>query len=469
MNGLVSVFADPPNSTTTLLELRTQLKIRMAGDRPQRHVVAALSEAQLATLDLLIAFGADLNAGSHHSGSTALHLAARSGATEAVKRLIMAGATVDSRNRHGFTPLILATIAGHADSCRALLDAGASSDAKDGLGNTARWYASTAGSAMTPQESWELFGVKHSPAASGPARSALHESSDKGGWGALDDDATLSTLPDICEVDRISHEQAPNAFEREYLLAARPVVVIGGAGEMQAKHSWGKGRFLKLVSNQTFQAQKLPVRQQEEPTSLEEYLQEAAQGMHAAPLSWNVPHNSTLWDELQRHLSLPRALSTASVGHLASFGLFLGPQGSGTSMHYHRSAWNALLYGRKLWALTPPPSSTFRRNEMAITSFKNGWLNEAALRASNQSIEAGKGERMLFCVQHEDDVLFVPAGWGHATLNLNESIGVASFFSDEEASGFKPTKLWHSARGMRSIQTAVGISTPSDYDPDGHE
>ena len=53
--------------------------------------------------------------------------------------------------------------------------------------------------------------------------------------------------------------------------------------------------------------------------------------------------------------------------------------------------------------------------------------------------------------------MFVPQGWGHSTLNLRESIGVANFFLDEDAVGYRPTKLFHSSRGIRSLQTAAGI------------
>ena len=30
---------------------------------------------------------------------------------------------------------------------------------------------------------------------------------------------------------------------------------------------------------------------------------------------------------------------------------------AGASMHHHKAAWNALLFGSKLWVLTPPAES----------------------------------------------------------------------------------------------------------------
>lgn len=208
------------------------------------------------------------------------------------------------------------------------------------------------------------------------------------------------------------------------------------------------------------------------------------QGLHKHPLSWTNPKNTTLWSELEKDLSWPFAFKSPTVlrtgaeeGH---YGLFMGPQGSGVSMHYHKSAWNALLYGRKLWVLTPPSQSMFRRNELAAKSFGNGpggqgWFEEAVERSKDRAVNEvnisnrnNTESRRLYCVQRAGDVLFVPQGWGHSTMNLRESIGIANFFLDEDAVGYRPSKLFHSSRGIRSLQTAAGMTSPSDFDPDGH-
>eukprot|EP00660_Eupelagonema_oceanica_P008345 gene8345-22579_t len=195
------------------------------------------------------------------------------------------------------------------------------------------------------------------------------------------------------------------------------------------------------------------------------------------PLAWNNPRNASVWAGMEAELEWPAALSDPRIrGGESHFGIFMGPQGSGTSMHYHKAAWNALVYGRKLWALTPPAESAFRRRELAAASFRDGWLDEAAAAARGETGGAGRAPpapahliphtpravgapRRLYCVQREDDVVFVPHGWGHATLNLREGVGAA---------GYRPNKVWHATRGIRSVQTAAGISSPSDIDPDGH-
>jgi hypothetical protein len=37
----------------------------------------------------------------------------------------------------------------------------------------------------------------------------------------------------------------------------------------------------------------------------------------------------------------------------------------------------------------------------------------------------------LQCTQHAGDMIFVPSLWGHGTLNIQQSIGVAHEFSVE--------------------------------------
>ena len=215
----------------------------MAAGRSQAAVVAALSAAQLATTNLLLAYGADPNAVAAVSGSTPLHLAARSGAAAVVELLLRAGATLEARNRHGSTPLAVAAAGGHPGACSALLRAGARPGARDAHGRTAGWYAAAAGSAMPPADADRLFGLAAAaPAAGADASNAKVGAAAAGGgggvgggWGGLDD-ATVwggaSAALELCEVDRRPSELAPQAFEAEYLLGSRPMLLERGADNM---------------------------------------------------------------------------------------------------------------------------------------------------------------------------------------------------------------------------------------------
>ena len=78
--------------------------------------------------------------------------------------------------------------------------------------------------------------------------------------------------------------------------------------------------------------------------------------------------------------------------------------------HYHEQAVNALGFGRKTWYLRPPPTSTHSVEPPRT------W-RRAPLDA-------------IVCEQRAGDILYVPAGWGHAVVNAEPSVGAAVEFVD---------------------------------------
>ena len=59
----------------------------------------------------------------------------------------------------------------------------------------------------------------------------------------------------------------------------------------------------------------------------------------------------------------------------AEFALFfLGPAGSGVSLHEHTNAWNALVYGKKQWVLLPPYSQ-YGPVSLAMPAWMEEWYD----------------------------------------------------------------------------------------------
>lgn len=88
--------------------------------------------AQLPTLEVLDILlragaeaGAEMTATLIDEGHTALHGAAVTGRSQAVRMLISHGSNVNARSRGGICPLHYAAIEGHVDTIQALLEAGA--------------------------------------------------------------------------------------------------------------------------------------------------------------------------------------------------------------------------------------------------------------------------------------------------------------------------------------------------------
>ena len=117
---------------------------------------------------------------------------------------------------------------------------------------------------------------------------------------------------------------------------------------------------------------------------------------------------------------------------------YVGPAFSGAHPHFHGDAWNALVYGSKLWVLFPPQDAFFAATP-ALKWFMREYPKLKALqKEARDAARGGAGERsaeaeqraprFLECVQMPGDVVYVPKSWGHATLNLAPSVGVAVEF-----------------------------------------
>lgn len=93
----------------------------------------------------------------------------------------------------------------------------------------------------------------------------------------------------------------------------------------------------------------------------------------------------------------------------------LGPTGSGAPPHFHRHAFNILVYGMKLWYLWPPSEAYFTFSHV--------------LKWQTKHLEGKFSETLATeCVQRPGDVVYIPENWGHAVVNLADSIAVAYEF-----------------------------------------
>jgi len=92
----------------------------------------------------------------------------------------------------------------------------------------------------------------------------------------------------------------------------------------------------------------------------------------------------------------------------------LGADSSGLPFHSHGAAWFQLLYGVKEWFLYKPGHMP-RKVQKQWASPNQQWQTAAA-----QAPE----QKPLHCLQMPGQVMYVPAGWLHSTLNRGECLGV---------------------------------------------
>ncbi|GLC36015.1 hypothetical protein PLESTB_000529500 [Pleodorina starrii] len=145
--------------------------------------------------------------------------------------------------------------------------------------------------------------------------------------------------------------------------------------------------------------------------------------------------------------------------------LVLGPARSGASWHVDpalTSAWNALLSGRKRWALYPPH---VRPPGVVLDDDGNGEEAHPAddcLTSLQWFLEVYPALppelRPIELLQNPGDVVFVPGGWWHCVLNLETSVAVTQNYVGE-------ANLGRVVRYMADGSAAYHQHPLSYYDP----
>eukprot|EP00803_Ostreobium_quekettii_P005108 evm.model.scf_611.4 EVM.evm.TU.scf_611.4 scf_611:63945-73681(+) len=107
--------------------------------------------------------------------------------------------------------------------------------------------------------------------------------------------------------------------------------------------------------------------------------------------------------------------------------LIMGPARSGSSFHKDpnaTSAWNAVIKGSKKWILFPPcttPPGVHPSEDGADVATPLSlleWFLNFYGEWQQQEVQP------LECVVHAGELIFVPRGWWHMAINLEESIAV---------------------------------------------
>ena len=110
--------------------------------------------------------------------------------------------------------------------------------------------------------------------------------------------------------------------------------------------------------------------------------------------------------------------------------LIIGPAKSGSTFHKDpncTSAWNAVITGKKKWILFPPhitpPGVHASEDELHVAtsvSLIEWFLNFYDAAASGEAAKCQPRE----CVVQAGEVIFVPRGWWHLVMNLEESVAI---------------------------------------------
>jgi histone arginine demethylase JMJD6 len=128
----------------------------------------------------------------------------------------------------------------------------------------------------------------------------------------------------------------------------------------------------------------------------------------------------------------------------------IGPKRSGTNVHIDplgTSAWNTLIQGRKRWVVFHP--SIAKKVVKGDHHFGKDDDDEAIhwfSRVLPKIIEeGGKTMEAYEFIQRPGDTIFIPGGWWHAVLNIDDTVAVTQNFASTAC--FE--KVWLDARKGR--------------------
>lgn len=342
-------------------------------------------------------------------------------------------ADVQSRTAMGLTALHIAAIKGSSSIVLPLVQANLKPHVKDAMNRTAldlacmnRWYAKQFAKALKVSIP---PGCPVKPIYLPP----LQEGSKTGGWMTSGIALPHDLTNEKCDIEVIGYNARAEELIAGYLTISRPVLIRNASSSQSMKrlyHVWQRSKLEKEYGHIVLNEVAVPYAEafgynQTVKTTLRNFLikmaalrEEQAQArdvLDLLPPSYifqSLSGNSPLFE----HFKVPTVLDPSQTEiSTEKIQFYVGGALSGAPPHFHRTAWNVLVYGKKRWFIFPPKSAFYSR-EHVWDWWRNRYRNEAS------------GTRAWECVQYPGDLIVLPDMWGHAVINLQESVGVASEF-----------------------------------------
>jgi hypothetical protein len=125
-------------------------------------------------------------------------------------------------------------------------------------------------------------------------------------------------------------------------------------------------------------------------------------------------------------IPIPRFIPAKNMDQLRICRLYAGAKNSGTNIHNHSAALNYLVSGKKLWITFP--FNDHNRNFIFDNNMRYGQVRDTAqewliknydLLTSQHAVD-----QLLFFIQEQGQVAYIPPGCYHAVINLDDVMGI---------------------------------------------
>eukprot|EP00897_Mesotaenium_endlicherianum_P000489 jgi/Mesen1/10440/ME000082S09943 len=243
--------------------------------------------------------------------------------------------------------------------------------------------------------------------------------------------ASVEVKPEWVARDNIPRrcELSLEDFIRDFEEPGRPVIITDALATWPALQKWDHEYLVRHAGQVAFAAGPVDI-------TLERFQQYARRVQEERPLYIFDPEFGEKAPQLSTDYSVPLyfredLFSLLESGRPHYRWLIAGPARSGSSWHIDpnaTSAWNAVVRGSKKWILFPPGAvppgvhpSPDGADVAAPVSITEWFMNFYA--------DTRKGDvRPVEGVCRAGEVLFVPHGWWHLVINLEDSVAITQNF-----------------------------------------
>jgi histone arginine demethylase JMJD6 len=248
----------------------------------------------------------------------------------------------------------------------------------------------------------------------------------------------------VDHIERV-HENSlsPEEFVRRFERAQRPVMLQGITERWSASKNWTVKNLCRDYGNIKFQcgdddkgkSMKMKMKHfvsymqnqtDDSPLYVFDSTFDERNGTKKLRSDYEVPKyfKQNLWDFMPKDKDPPHSW------------FLIGPKRSGTTVHIDplgTSAWNTLLQGRKRWFVIEPKAP--KKIVEGIEFVKSCDDDEAIMYFTNTvpmiRHKYKTNFEMFEFIQHPGETIFIPGGWWHAVLNLDDTIAVTHNYVNE--------------------------------------
>ncbi|KAA8516843.1 hypothetical protein F0562_017339 [Nyssa sinensis] len=243
--------------------------------------------------------------------------------------------------------------------------------------------------------------------------------------------ANLEMKPEWLERDNIQRRKgiSVDEFVLNFEEPNKPVLLEGCLDNWAALKKWDRDYLIKICGDIQFSVGPVEMK-------LADYFRYSDQAREERPLYLFDPKFGEKVPGLGSDYEVPVYFDEDLFGVLGNERpdyrwIIIGPAGSGSSFHIDpnsTSAWNAVIKGSKKWVLFPPevvppgvhPSPDGAEVACPVSIIE--WFMNFYSATRNWE------KKPIECVCKAGEVIFVPNGWWHLVINLEDSIAITQNF-----------------------------------------